>query len=88
MNPDSPKLQRLQSELETEQQQQQETTRETAQTPAAREFATPEEALRYDAAQTVVPPAIARRLEDSVAQEPGPKPSWWRRWLTQQASKP
>jgi len=79
MNPDSPKLQRLQSELETEQQQ--ETTQETAQTATAREFATPEEMLRHDAAQTVVPPEIQTRLADSVQQEPAPNrsPSWWQK---------
>jgi hypothetical protein len=80
MNPDSPKLQRLQSELET-QHQQQETTQETTQTSAAREFATPEEMLRHDAAQTVVPPEIKTRLADSVQQEPAPNrsPSWWQK---------
>ncbi len=85
MNPDSPKLQRLQSELEAEQQhQQQETTPETTQASTAREFATPEEMLRHDAAQTVVPPVIAKRLADSVGQEPAPRQSWWRRWLAKQ----
>jgi len=78
MNPDSPKLQRLQSELEAEQQHPQQ---KTTQTSTAREFATPEEMLRHDAAQTVVPPGIKTRLADSVQQEPAPNrsPSWWQK---------
>lgn len=46
----------------------------------AREFATVEEMLRHDALHTPVPPAIAQRLEESVAQLPPPRSrSWWRR---------
>ncbi len=51
-------------------------TRETA----AREFATPEELLRHDAALTTVPPGLAARLSESARGLPGPAP-WWRRWL-------
>jgi hypothetical protein len=44
------------------------------------EFASPEEALRYDAAQTVVPPRVAERLRESIEREPRPAPaSWWQR---------
>jgi hypothetical protein len=47
----------------------------------AREFATAEELLRHDAAQTEVPPAIAERLTQSIAKLPQPPRSWWQRWL-------
>jgi anaerobic selenocysteine-containing dehydrogenase len=40
-----------------------------------------EEMLRYDAAQTAVPPEIARRLQKSVGDLPAPKPGWWKRLL-------
>lgn len=43
------------------------------------EFAGPEELLRHDALHTPVPPAIARRLNESIGRmEPAPRP-WWRR---------
>ena len=45
----------------------------------ALEFQTAEELLRHDAAQTVVPPEIARRLSQSIAQSPAPRRSWWRK---------
>jgi hypothetical protein len=51
------------------------------QSPAAREFANAAELLRYDAAHTTVPPAIAQRLKKSTGGLPGPKTSWWKRWL-------
>ena len=44
-----------------------------------REFATPEELLRYDAARTSVPVAVVQRLEKSVARQPKPPRSWWQR---------
>ena len=46
---------------------------------AAIEFASVEEMLRFDASQTGVPAAIADRLDASIAQEPPPRPSWWRK---------
>ena len=50
---------------------------------SAGEFASVEEMLRHDATHTPVPPAIAQRLEQSVAQLPPPARSWWRRLLGQ-----
>jgi len=47
----------------------------------AREFASAEELLRHDASQTIVPPAIAERLSQSIQNEPKPAQSWWRRLL-------
>jgi len=46
-----------------------------------REFATAEQMLRHDAVHTPVPPAIAQRLQASIAQLPAPAPSWWRKWF-------
>ena len=51
------------------------------QQSAAHEFATAEEMLRHDAIHTPVPPAIAYRLQDSIAQVPPPRRSWWQRWF-------
>src|SRR5438046_7742280 len=46
---------------------------------AAREFATAEELLRYDAAHTPVPAGMAKRLAQSAINMPAPPRSWWRR---------
>ena len=69
-----------QSKLSAEQQQQHAAQNQT-QSQGAREFANAEELLRYDAANTTVPPEIARRLQKSTANLPGPKPSWWRKFF-------
>ncbi len=55
----------------------------TQQNVAAHEFATAEEMLRADAAQTPVPPAVKTRLAESVQKEAPPeKPrSWWKRLI-------
>jgi len=45
------------------------------------EFAAAEEMLRHDAGQIPVPPTVAERLQKSVASEPAPPKSWWRRLL-------
>lgn len=65
----------------SQQQQQQHTTEQQTQQGTAREFATAEEMLCYDAEHTAVPPEIARRLQKSAADVPRPKSSWWKRWL-------
>jgi hypothetical protein len=71
-----------QSKLSEEQQQSRQVGAEhQTQQEAAREFATAEEALRYDAAHTTVPPEIARRLQKSTSDLPRPKTAWWKRWL-------
>jgi hypothetical protein len=54
---------------------------QSAQATAALEFASAEEMLRHDAAQSSVPPALAERLQQSVAGEPVPQKPWWRRLL-------
>ena len=49
------------------------------QETAVREFATTDELLRHDAAQTEVPPVIAERLSKSIEGLPRPSRSWWQR---------
>jgi|KBSSwiStaDraftv2_1062776.scaffolds.fasta_scaffold7334951_1 hypothetical protein len=51
------------------------------QESTSREFTSEEELLRYDAAQTPVPPAVAERLSNSIQNLPKPATSWWRRLL-------
>jgi hypothetical protein len=68
-----------QTKLSEEQQQQQHAAEQQTQKQSAREFANAEEMLRYDAAHTTVPPDIARRLQKSTVDLPGPKTAWWRR---------
>jgi hypothetical protein len=63
----------------SEQQQQQHAAEQQTQQSAAREFASAEEMLRYDAAHTTVPPAIAQRLQKSTGGATEPKTSWWKR---------
>lgn len=71
------------TKLESQQRQEQAAEQQQTQTPQAREFATPEELLRYDAAQTPVPPGIAQKLQQSLDALPKPdsKPAWWKRLL-------
>jgi hypothetical protein len=45
------------------------------------EFQTPEELLQHDAAQTTVPPTIARRLSQSITQPAAPRRPWWRKLM-------
>ena len=46
---------------------------------ATREFTSAEELLRHDAAHTVVPATVAKRLGASIQLEPKPERSWWQR---------
>ena len=71
-----------QSKLSQEQQHEMAAASESRQ-QAAREFASAEEMLRWDAAQTAVPPPIAQRLKQSVGNLPPPRRSWWKNLLGQ-----
>jgi len=71
----------MKQQTKLSQEQQQQATEHQTQQPAAKEFATAEELLRYDAANTPVPPVIAQRLQKSTGDLPGPKPAWWKRLL-------
>lgn len=45
------------------------------------EYPTVEAMLRYDAGQVTVPESLPERVRESVAREPKPARSWWRRWF-------
>jgi hypothetical protein len=66
---------------QTKEEQALTTSHDTEHRHAGVEFASADEMLRYDAAQTQVPPVVTERLKDSVAVEPPPARSWWRRWF-------
>jgi hypothetical protein len=77
MNPQKKSITHQQAEEQQVSQHDQQT-----QPSSACEFASVEEMLRRDARDTPVPPAIVRRLEQSVSQlPPSPKRRWWRRIL-------
>lgn len=74
-----------QSKLSQQQQhlEQQTGAQETRQ-QSGQEFASAEELLRFDAAQTPVPPEIAQRLMQSTSNAAPPaRRSWWRNLLGQ-----
>ena len=60
------------------QEQQQQVSETQSRQTAGREFSSVEELLRFDAAQTTVPPEIARRLQKSAANMPQPARPWWK----------
>jgi len=62
-------------------QEQEQQSEHTAQQSSAMEFATVEEMLRVDAAQTVTPPGIASRLRESLDDSPQAQRPWWRKIL-------
>ena len=66
------------SQHEHEHSAQHQSTQNTAQ-----EFATVEDLLRADAAQTTVPSGLANRLQKSSADFPRPNRSWWKKLLGQ-----
>jgi len=56
--------------------------RQETRQQSGQEFATADELLRFDAAQTAVPPHLAERLKESIANAgPPPRRSWWHRLL-------
>ncbi len=73
------------SKLSPEQQHlEQQSAAHQTQPQAGQEFATAEELLRFDAAQTAVPPQLAERLKQSAGQlPPPPRRSWWKNLLGQ-----
>jgi hypothetical protein len=80
MNPESSKLQQRQHQVEqaTESQLEQ-------QAPGAQEFNSVEDMMRFDAERTPAPERIADRLKQSIAAEPPPALSWWRRLFGKKA---
>jgi len=71
-----------QSKFSPAQAQQAAHAQHASQQQSAREFASAEELLRYDAAQMEVPPEIAARLKDASATLPPPKQPWWKHLFT------
>lgn len=47
----------------------------------ARDFASPEELLRFDAARTLVPPELGERLKESARHIAPPAQPWWKKWF-------
>jgi hypothetical protein len=70
-----------QNKFSTGRHQEQAAGEQTAANSGALEFQNAEELLRHDAAQTSVPPEIARRLSQSIAQSAPPRRAWWRKLL-------
>jgi hypothetical protein len=60
-------------------EREQTTQQQNSRQQTAVEFASAEEMLRHDAAQTTVPPAVAERLQKSIGREPKSGRSWWQR---------
>ena len=78
MNNDSSKLRHTQKQESTSEQQHQQ-----QQKSEAKEFSSVEELLRHDTAETVVPPGVAVKLNQSIANAPKPK-SWWQRFFSRE----
>jgi hypothetical protein len=64
-------------------EQQQQAIETQAQQKSGQEFATVEELLRFDAAQTQVPAKVFQRIADSAAQIPASPRPWWKKWFGQ-----
>jgi hypothetical protein len=69
-----------QQQQQTEEQQQMGAEQRSRQ-QMTHEFQDVEAMLRHDALHTPLPPAIARRLQESIGQWPLRPQPWWRRWL-------
>jgi hypothetical protein len=67
-----------QSKLSPEQQLEAAQAAHEAKQQSTQEFAGADELLRFDAAQTAVPPHIAERLKQSAGDLPPPRRSWWK----------
>ena len=71
----------MKHESKQKSQEQEQLAATASQQTTTREFATTEELLRHDAAQTEVPPVIAERLTNSIKDLPRPSKTWWERLL-------
>jgi len=72
----------MNSESKLRQKEEQIQTEESRQAQTSTEFATAEELLRHDLAQTEVPGVVGDRLNESIAKEPKPAKAWWRRFVS------
>lgn len=64
----------------SQQEQQQVSESQTQANQTIREFALPEDVLRFDAKQTTVPENVAQRLSRSLQRNPPPARPWWLFW--------
>jgi hypothetical protein len=70
------------SRQEAEEQERLAAQQQQQSQQVALEFNSVEEMLRHDALHTAVPPALGKRLAESISQLPASRPlSWWRRLL-------
>ncbi len=69
----------MKHESKHQSQEHEQITAKSTPATTTREFATTDELLRHDAAQCLVPPAVADRLAQSLRNEPKPERTWWRR---------
>jgi hypothetical protein len=76
------------SKLQHREQQEAAVTSHSAQTQSGQTFGSVEDLLRYDAAQTPPPLAVAERLAQSIAREPPRFRSWWERLFRRPSSSP
>lgn len=66
----------MESNFRQKQREEQEAV-SSSQENASVEFATPEEAIGADRDQTLPPPELAERLNESIAAEPKRSSSFW-----------
>jgi len=66
----------MESNFRQKQREEQEAV-SSSQANASVEFATPEVAISADRDQTLPPPELAERLNESIAAEPKRSPSFW-----------
>jgi hypothetical protein len=71
------------AKLNQEQIEQASSHRQTSRNEEALEFATADELIRHDAKRNAPSPAVAARLQESIAREPRPARPWWQRWRGQ-----
>lgn len=65
-----------------EREAEQAASRQEQKAEGERQFGSVEELLRCDSEQNPVPPEVAERVSESIAREPKPARSWWRKWLS------
>jgi hypothetical protein len=76
-----------QSQLRQQQQAEQAAeSKLNQQSAGGQEFNSVEELMRFDANQTQAPERIAERLKQSIASEPPPALSWWRRLFAKRST--
>ena len=75
----NPEFSKLRHEQRTEAEQSHAQVQSQQSQVKANEFATVDELLRFDSDQNPVPPEVGERLNRSLAAEPKPQRSWFRK---------